>query len=64
MLEGLYNTLARLTLTYEDIFRHKQAALFDYIDLYGWQCIALIPDIPTSLEDLDRKEDRNSRPTL
>ena len=60
MLHGRYNTLARLTLTYEDIFRHKHAALFDYIDLYGWQSIGLISDISTSLEELDRKTDWSS----
>ena len=57
---GHYNTLARLTLTYEDIFSHKHAAVFDYIDLYKWQCVALISDISTSLEDLDQKANWSS----
>lgn len=50
---GKYNVLARLTLTYQDIFRRKHAATFDYIDLYGWQCVALLSDIAKDLEDVN-----------
>lgn len=53
MLGGHYNIVARLTLTYQDIFERKHAAVFDYIDLYGWRCIALLVDIPRDLDALD-----------
>jgi hypothetical protein len=48
-----YNILARLTLTYQDIFMRKHAAMFDYIDIYGWQCVALLPDIPRDLDEIE-----------
>ena len=50
---GRYNVLARLTLTYQDIFKRKHAAVFDYIDLYAWQCVVFLADIPSDLEDVD-----------
>ncbi|MCL4508490.1 MAG: hypothetical protein M1296_03060 [Chloroflexi bacterium] len=53
MLGGYYNSIARLTLTYQDIFMRKHAGVFDYIDHYGWQCVALLADIPKDLEDLN-----------
>lgn len=53
MLGGQYNVLARLTLTYQDIYLRKHAAVFDYIDLYAWQCVALLTDTETDLETID-----------
>jgi len=47
-----YNVVARLTLTYQDIFRRKHAAVYDYIDLWGWQCTALLSGIAKDLEDV------------
>jgi hypothetical protein len=55
---GLYNVIARLTLTYQDIFMRKHAATIDYIDLYGWQCVALSSDVAKDLEDLDQDAHR------
>lgn len=52
---GKYNVLARLTLTYEDIFKRKHAAIYDFIDIHGWQCVALLPGILEDLEDVDRE---------
>jgi hypothetical protein len=57
-LGGQYNFLARLTLTYGDIFMRKHAAVYDYIDLYGWQCVALLADVATDLEDIDQAADK------
>jgi len=54
---GQYNILARLTLTYKDIFMHKHGAVFDYIDPYGWQCVDLLSNIPKDLEDIDQEAD-------
>jgi hypothetical protein len=45
--------VARLTLTYQDVFRRTHAAVYDYIDLYGWQCTALLPGIAKDLEDVE-----------
>jgi hypothetical protein len=52
-MSNCYNVVARLTLTYQDIFRRKHASVFDYIDLYGWQCVALLTDVSKDLEELD-----------
>ena len=52
-----YNIIARLTLTYQDIFGFKHAGIFDYIDLYGWQHVASIPNISVELEDLQHQRE-------
>jgi len=57
MIGGKYSAVARLTLTYQDIFMRKHAAVFDYIDIYGWQCVVLIPDVPRDLEDISQELD-------
>lgn len=54
-LDMAYNIIARLSLTYQDIFGWKHASIYDYIDLYGWQHVASIPKIAIDLEDLERQ---------
>lgn len=55
MVASKYNIVARLTLTYQDIFRRKHAAVFDYIESYGWQCIGLLSNIAKDFEDIDEE---------
>jgi hypothetical protein len=57
MMGGHYTVVARLTLTYQDVFMRKHAAVYDYIDLYGWQCVALMSDVPQDLEDMSQEVD-------
>lgn len=56
-----YNIIARLTLTYQDIFGFKHAGIFDYIDLYGWQHVASLAKIQVDLEDLQHQRDTEER---
>jgi hypothetical protein len=39
----------RLTLTYEDIFSRKHAAIFDYTSTGRWQTVAICEDIKEDL---------------
>jgi hypothetical protein len=55
---GRYNVLARLTLTYQDIYARRHAAIFDYVDLYGWQCIGVPTEVSQDLESVDREARR------
>ncbi len=48
----LPNTLARITITYLDIFRRKHASIFDYVESDGWQLVEFLEDIPQDLHDL------------
>ncbi len=48
----LPNTLARITITYLDIFRRKHASIFDYVETVGWQFVDFPEDIPQDLYDL------------
>lgn len=53
--DGKPYVVARLTLTYRDIFGRKHASISDYHDLYGWQPVVFLSDISDDLEDLDRR---------
>ena len=55
MLAGKYNIVGRLTLTYSDVFGRRHAAIFDYIDIHGWQLAEFAADLEENLEDLDAK---------
>ena len=55
MLAGKYNIVGRLTLTYSDVFGRNHAAIFDYIDIHGWQLVEFAVDLQENLEDLDAK---------
>lgn len=65
-MEGKYNVVARLSLTYEDSLGQKHAGIYDYVDLYGWQRVALIGNIEKDLEQIDNEARavavENSRP--
>ena len=44
--------LARLIITYHDIFKRKHASIFDYVQNVGWQLIAFEENIGEDLYDL------------
>ena len=48
----LPNTLARITITYFDIFRRKHASIVNYVETDGWQLVEFLEDIPQDLHDL------------
>lgn len=46
--------LARITITYLDIFQRKHASIFDYVQhTDGWQLVAFLEDIAKDLHDLE-----------
>jgi hypothetical protein len=49
---GQTERVARLTLTYSDIFGRKHAALFDFTTEQAWENVAYLRDIPADLADL------------
>jgi hypothetical protein len=53
MVMGQYNIVARLTITWEDVFKRKHAGIYDYIDVFGWYCVGLFEDTERDLEDLN-----------
>jgi hypothetical protein len=52
--------IARLTLTYHDIFRRKHASIFDYTVIGNWVCVALIPNIEHDLGEIDETKGAES----
>jgi len=44
--------LARLIITYQDVFHRKHASIFDMLDNIGWKQIAFEEDIKEDLHDL------------
>lgn len=44
--------LARLIITYQDVFSRKHASIFDMVQNIGWQLIAFEEDIKGDLHDL------------
>ncbi len=46
--------LARLIITYQDVFNRKHASIFDVIENIGWKLIAFEEDIKEDLFDLQR----------
>lgn len=55
MHKGVPWIVARLTLTYLDIYGRKHASISDYHQLHGWQPAAFLVDIPDDLTDLNRR---------
>ena len=46
--------LARITITYLDIFRRKHASIFDYVQhTSGWQLVEFLENIKEDLSDLE-----------
>ena len=52
--------IARLTLTYHDIFGRKHASIFDLTQTGGWVEIAIIPNIEHDLGDLHEAKGRTA----
>ncbi len=50
---GITEKLARLTLTYSDIFGRKHAAIYDYTNQYQWESVAYLRGIDKDLGDLE-----------
>jgi hypothetical protein len=48
--------IARLTLTYHDIFGRKLASIYDYQRLLGWICVGHFEDIEQDLCELEEQE--------
>ncbi len=44
--------LARLIITYQDVFHRKHASIFDLLDKIGWKLVAFEEDIKEDLHDL------------
>jgi hypothetical protein len=50
------HVVARLTVTYHDVYGRKHASVFDYTDQEMWICAGFARAIPQDIEDLDREE--------
>jgi hypothetical protein len=48
--------IARLTLTYHDIFGRKFASIYDYQSILGWICVGHFQDIEQDLRELDDQD--------
>lgn len=57
VVEQAYSVLARLTITYTDIFGKSHASQFDYTDLRRWVFVRFVPKIPYGLEELGSRSD-------
>lgn len=51
---GVTEKIARLTLTYSDIFGRKHAAIYDLTAQMQWENVDYLRDIPADLGDLER----------
>ncbi len=51
-LDGRYEYVARLTLTYRDVFARKHASIYDHTDRHRWKFVAHLDDIRNDLEDM------------
>ncbi len=49
-VDGTYTYVARLTLTYADVFGRKHASIYDYTNRHRWKFVAHIDDIRKDLE--------------
>lgn len=47
--------IARLTLTYHDVFSRKHASIYDYHSQYGWRSRGHFPNIDDDIRELDRQ---------
>src|SRR5258708_25068106 len=47
--------IARLTLTYHDVFNRKHASIYDYHSQYGWRSRGHFPNIEHDIRELDRQ---------
>ena len=52
---GMADMIARLTLTYSDIFGRKHAAIYDLTTQMQWEHVAYLRDIADDLGDLERE---------
>jgi hypothetical protein len=58
-IDGKYAYVARLTLTYTDVFGRKHASIYDHTDRHRWKFVAHLDDIRDGLEDIAlRKPDQ------
>ncbi len=48
--------IARLTLTYHDIYGRKFASIYDYQNILGWICVAHLEGIEKDLQEMDEQE--------
>jgi len=48
--------IARLTLTYHDIFGRKLASIYDYQNRLGWICVKHIENLEHDIYELDEQE--------
>jgi len=51
-VDGKYAYVARLTLTYTDVFGRKHASIYDHTDRHRWKFVAHLDDIRDDLEDI------------
>lgn len=54
-LQGVAGKVARLTLTYTDIFGRKHAAIYDLTDQMQWESVAYLRNIASDLGELERE---------
>lgn len=55
LMAGAPWVVARLTITYRDVFGRKHAAIFDYTTAPSWRVVAFLEGIPHDLLDLDNQ---------
>jgi len=48
--------IARLTLTYHDIYGRKFASIYDYQNILGWICVTHLEGVEYDLQELDERE--------
>jgi hypothetical protein len=51
-IDGKYANVARLTLTYTDVFGRKHASIYDHTDWHRWKFVVHLEDIRNDLEDI------------
>ncbi len=51
-VDGRYAYIARLTLTYRDVFGRKHASIYDHTDRHRWKFVVHLDDIRNDLEDM------------
>jgi hypothetical protein len=51
-VDGRLGYVARLTLTYRDVFGRKHASIYDHTDRHRWKFVVHLDDIRNDLEDM------------
>ena len=51
--DGALWAVARVTVTYHDIFERKHTSIFDYVLNQGWHMVAILSDVERDLFDLE-----------